>query len=247
MRNRVIYYFAIFMVAVIFIKLLPSSNGNSDVFSKRAKISLREIGNQLLLANKDSASLVLPIKRMDNLRFEISFQNKLFITPDSLVIIVKESLQADYFPQNYQVEVLRCSDAEVAYSYEINEDAEKTIIPCASRVLPSACYTVEIQFLQEVVRFDNRWSILILILLVFVVVEIYLRKRTIKKEQAKRTPKYTTLGSFRFYPEQNKLIKEAKEIALSKKECELLEIFVSNANQVLKRRPKFRHLCFQAA
>ncbi len=39
----------------------------------------------------------------------------------------------------------------------------------------------------------------------------------------------------KFYPEQNKLVKEADEISLSKKECELLEIFVANPNQVLKR------------
>ena len=31
------------------------------------------------------------------------------------------------------------------------------------------------------------------------------------------------------------LVKKAKEIALSKKECELLEIFIANANQVVKR------------
>ena len=43
------------------------------------------------------------------------------------------------------------------------------------------------------------------------------------------------LGSFRFYPAQNKLVKEAIEIPLSKKECELLEIFVARPNQVIKR------------
>lgn len=43
------------------------------------------------------------------------------------------------------------------------------------------------------------------------------------------------LGIFRFYPEQNKLVKEAEEIALSKKECELLALFLANPKQIIKR------------
>ena len=31
------------------------------------------------------------------------------------------------------------------------------------------------------------------------------------------------------------MVKEAEEISLSKKECELLEIFITNSNQVVKR------------
>ena len=46
---------------------------------------------------------------------------------------------------------------------------------------------------------------------------------------------HTTLGSFRFYPQQLKLVKEAVEIGLSKKECELLEIFIAKPNQVITR------------
>ena len=55
------------------------------------------------------------------------------------------------------------------------------------------------------------------------------RKKSIEEND------YTSLGSFHFYPEQNKLIKEAEEIPLSKKECELLAIFVAHPNQVIKR------------
>ena len=59
------------------------------------------------------------------------------------------------------------------------------------------------------------------------------KKKEIIKEN--KNEKQTILGSFIFYPEQNKLMQKAKEIALSKKECELLEIFVANANLVVKR------------
>lgn len=235
MKRRTIYAFTVLVVIVIMIKMLPSFNMNPDAFSKRAKIALREVGNQLLLANQDATSLILPVKRQGDLQFELSFQKKLSITPDSLVMIVKQGLKPAFFPQNYQVEVLQCLDDEVAYSYEINEDVEKTIIPCVNRVLPSACYTVEVQFLHEVGSFQNHWILLIGIIIALIGVEIFLRKRKSKKQQEKKTSTFTSIGSYRFYPQQNKLIKEAEEIALSKKECELLEIFVMNPNQVLKR------------
>jgi hypothetical protein len=235
MRKRTISFVVISVVTILLIKVLPSSNMHLDDFSKRAKISLREVGNQLLLSNQDSSSLVLPIKRTGDLQYAISFQKELSIVPDSLVTIVKESLPSVFFPQNYQVEVLRCFDDEVAYSYEVHEEKEKTIIPCMNRVLPRACYTVEVQFLQEAGSFQNRWIVLIAAFISLIFLEIFWKQRASKKQKKRESPSFTSLGSFRFYPDQNKLIKEAEEIALSKKECELLEIFVSNPNQVLKR------------
>jgi DNA-binding winged helix-turn-helix (wHTH) protein len=49
------------------------------------------------------------------------------------------------------------------------------------------------------------------------------------------TLKYISIGNFKFYPDQNKLINRANEIALSKKECEILEILVSKPNKIIKR------------
>jgi DNA-binding response OmpR family regulator len=46
---------------------------------------------------------------------------------------------------------------------------------------------------------------------------------------------YIVLGSFNFYQDQNKLVKAAVEIGLSKKECELLAILVAHPNQVITR------------
>jgi len=46
---------------------------------------------------------------------------------------------------------------------------------------------------------------------------------------------HNKIGHFKFYPEQHKLVKEATEISLSKKECELLTIFIAQPNQIIKR------------
>jgi len=55
------------------------------------------------------------------------------------------------------------------------------------------------------------------------------------KDNVEEDSNYASIGSFQFYPEQNKLVKQATEISLSKKECELLAIFVSRPNQTITR------------
>ncbi len=43
------------------------------------------------------------------------------------------------------------------------------------------------------------------------------------------------IGRFQFLPNENKLMLETKEISLSKKEVELLSLFVENPNKIIKR------------
>ena len=60
-------------------------------------------------------------------------------------------------------------------------------------------------------------------------------KKSKPESATQETGSMEKLGSFYFYPEQNKLVKEAQEIALSRKECELLALFVASPNQIIKR------------
>ena len=68
-----------------------------------------------------------------------------------------------------------------------------------------------------------------------VVLGIVFYKNKSKNSVKSNNDNYASIGSFQFYPELNKLLKQAIEISLSKKECELLEIFVANPNQIIKR------------
>ncbi len=227
----------IFLIVLVFVlwSFYPQENDKND-FSEKIKITLRQVGNQLLLFNQDSTSLVLPIKELETDKFQISFQKELSFEPSVLVAIVKLNLEKSAVAENYRVEVIECLNNEVSYSYEINADEEKTIIPCAGRVLPENCYTIQIKFLQKNnPKSSNRYLLYIFIpILLGIVYRKYSDKKSnVLKDDSKDSK--TVLGSFIFYPEQNKLVKKAKEIALSKKECELLEIFIANANQVVKR------------
>jgi DNA-binding winged helix-turn-helix (wHTH) protein len=232
MTKKLIYSFA----TLVSILILSCSSFNNDEFAERAKIALREVGNQLLLTNQDSTSLILPVVVLDESKYRLSFQQQLSFEPGNLVSIVQSNFKKSTLPEYYRVEVIQCKDGEVAYSYEMSMEEENTIIPCADRVLPKSCYIIELRFTKNVVSVTSNQSIIFAILCcIFSVLAFVLYKRRKTETIEKRDKSYTKIGSYKFYADQNKLIKEAVEISLSKKECELLEIFVANPNQVIKR------------
>ncbi|WP_405563649.1 winged helix-turn-helix domain-containing protein [Polaribacter sp. Asnod6-C07] len=237
MIQKKLFSLFLFLLLPFFIwSFYPQKKENID-FSKKVKIALRQVGNQLLLTNKDSTSLVLPIKEIDDLKFSISFEKELFFEPSILVKSIKNNLEKTSIHKNYRVEVVECLNNEVAYSYEINSKKEKTIIPCAGRVLPIKCYIIDVQFLEkkESIFNYNLLFYFFIPLIIGILYRMFFRSKKQKNEQENNNNKPLFLGSFIFYPEQNKLVQKAKEIALSKKECELLKIFVLNVNQVIKR------------
>lgn len=213
-----------------------AQTNNSNYSSEKIKIVLRQIGNELLLLNKDSTSLILPVQELQDNSFQISFQKKLSFEPNQLVAIVKNNFKKLDFPNNYRVQVLQCIDDEVAYSYEVSENLEKTIIPCSDRILTNQCYHIQIRFLDKEKKKKNLmyYYIFIPLILGFLYREFFLKNEN-KDKNAGVSANEKSLGSFLFYPDQNKLVKKTREIKLSKKECELLQLFVSKPNQIIKR------------
>jgi len=221
----------LFAVIIVFTSCVTNDN-----FSERVKISLRNVGHQLLLSNEDTTSLVLPVQQLSESTFKLSFQNNLKIEPDGLVTLVNRSFKVSNFPTNYILEVKNCVDREVVYSYEMRKKEEKAIIPCKGRVLPEGCYFIEVQFLKRRASNNSQFIFYGLLFLTLVLsVAVYQKKRKRRTETADNLTNVVSLGIFKFYPEQNKLVKQATEISLSKKECELLEIFISRPNEIIKR------------
>ena len=208
----------------------PSVNYN---FTETVKVALKDAGNKLLLANNDSTSLILPVVRLNENRYKLEFQNKLSITPDSLVSIVNESLKTANLPKRYIVEVVNCISEEVSYSFQITGVKEQNIVPCIGRNLPTDCYTIQILFLENESIFTQKIFYLILaVLLIGLVGFILFYKKISLKEEEKP---FSKIGHYKFYKDQNKLIKDTVEIKLSAKECELMAMFSTNQNQVIKR------------
>ncbi len=200
-------------------------------FSETVKVALRDVGNMLLHSNNDSTSLVLPISKLSDNRYELTFQSKLSITPDSLVSAVNHSLKTANLPKRYIVEVVHCGTKEVSYSFQIEGTSENDIVPCMGRNLPLDCYNIRIHFLEK--QFTLEYIALLLFFSVLIMLLFYFKTR--HKHHPNEIVNFSRIGDYKFYKDQNKLIKEAIEIKLSKKECELISILGAHVNEVVKR------------
>jgi len=186
------------------------------------------------MSHQDSTSLILPVKKITNEKFELSFQSQLAFNPDSLVVFVKNSIDKTSLPKNYRVEVIQCNDKEVAYSYEVKNNKDQSIIPCGGRELPLNCYTIQVQFIKNKAnRYGYFWFIGAVFILLGLVWWLYQIKNKTKDQS--NNPLFYKIGSYKFDKDQSKLLYVEKEIGLSKKECELLEIFATHPNEVIKR------------
>jgi len=89
MNKKRIYLYSGLLILVFIAWLSSDSSEVLKEESEVAKIALREIGHQLLLANQDTSSLVLPIISLEASKYKLSFQKQLSIEPDSLVSMYK--------------------------------------------------------------------------------------------------------------------------------------------------------------
>ncbi|MGB1307740.1 MAG: winged helix-turn-helix domain-containing protein [Oceanihabitans sp.] len=236
MNNRTTFLFKSFGLILLFVCAFSCKETANNNFSETVKVSLREVGHKLLLVDQDSTSLVHPVLSLGNNKYQITFENSLTIQPDSLVAIIKNSFEKADLPKHYITEVTRCNDQEVAYSYAMKKDVEKGIIPCGGRDLKNGCYLVTVHFTKITTQNKGASNFLYILgfsLLVFIAWIFYRRKQNAGQDT--EVTDYRSLGMFKFYPEQNKLIKAATEISLSKKECEILALFVEQPNQIITR------------
>ncbi len=225
------------LLAILFFTFLNCKDDTpQNHFSETVKVALRDAANTLLLTNSDSTSLILPVKKLNDNKYEIAFQNKLSITPDSLVTAISHSLKTANLPKQYIVEVINCNKDEVFYSFQIKGTKESDIVPCLSRHLPTDCYTIQVLFFEKTPWLTNKIYPILLILLIsiFIFGFFFIKKRKPKTTIEEAIP-FSKIGDYKFYKGQNKLIKEAIEIKLSAKECELISILSANQNQIVKR------------
>lgn len=235
-KGRLILYCALLILVLIAWIYAEEKDSNKES-PERVKIALREVGNQLLLQQNDSTSRVLPVVAKEDSVYELSFETGLTFAPGALVAVVDSIFQKTTLPDNYIAEVIQCTDEEVAYSYEMTDTRENTLVACKSRVLPKACYTIALSFTGggKTSFINPKVFRLLFALIAFIFLVDVLLTRRKRTNLAKENLGTFTIGMFKFYPEQNKLVKEAAEINLSKKECELLAIFVASPNTVIKR------------
>jgi DNA-binding winged helix-turn-helix (wHTH) protein len=229
------------VIIVILISVVAFINKQDDIPGKHVEVVLRDIGHQLLLTAKDSTSRVLPIKKINENTYQVSFQNNFSFISDSLINIVEREFQKTALTKNYIVNLKSCKQNETVFAFEINNQAGD-LTPCRGRKLEVGCYVIEIEFLKKN-KFNFFWLLLLIIPLGMI--GFYVKDRFQKKaaeESIIDNDDYIQLASFRFYTDTNVLKSEHKNITLSEKETKALKIFAQNINQTVEREKLMKEI-----
>ena len=137
------------LLLLMFISLICvafSMAGSDDFDIARREVLLRRIGHEILLQSGDSTSRVLPIKKIAENEYQISFENAFTFQSDLLVKTTQHLLAKDPLASDYVVNVLNCANASVAYGYAISKNKKDDIVACIGRRQYIACYMINIKF-----------------------------------------------------------------------------------------------------
>ena len=237
--------FILFGSSIIIIVMLISAaafiNNKNEIPGKHLEVVLRDIGHQLLLSAKDSSSRVLPVKKLNENKYQISFQNDFGFISDTLINLVQRTFQRNGLANDYIVNLRECEQNETVFAFEINNQTGD-LTPCRGRTLEVGCYVIEIDLLKKT-RFNSYWLIGLIIPLGLA--GFYVKNKVRKKEE--KEPVYTNndyiqLGSFRFYADNNVLTIGNNNIPLSEKETKALKIFAENINQIVDREKLMKEI-----
>ncbi|TKB96932.1 winged helix-turn-helix domain-containing protein [Pedobacter cryophilus] len=210
--------------------------GSDDFDIAKREILLRRIGHELLLQSGDSTSRVLPIKKISENEYQISFENELTFEPSYLVDITNRLLAKDPLANDYVVNVINCSNSSIVYGYAISKNKKDDIVSCIGRKQASACYKVNIKFKQTGLSIVKSGYLLGSLSLLAFFGFIFFRVAKPPKAllQSQDTDLFT-LGSVCFDPKNRKLNINGKTIELTGTESRLLLIFAQSPNETIER------------
>ena len=240
MKRFILFGSSIILIAIL-IAAVAFVNKKNEIPANHLEVVLRDIGHQLLLSAKDSSSRVLPVKQLNENKYQISFQNNFSFISDTLMNIVERAFQKNALVKDYIVNVKNCEQKEIVLAFEMNNKTGN-LTPCKGRKLGTGCYFIEIDLLKTT-QFNFFWLLLLIIPLSFV--GFYLKDTFRKKEEKEpifENNDYIQLGNFRFYTNDNVLKIDNKSITLSEKETKALKIFAENINQIVEREKLMKEI-----
>lgn len=216
-------------------------NKKNEIPEKHVELVLRDLGHQLLLRAKDSSSRVLPVKKLDENTYQISFQNDFGFISDTLINLIQRTFQNNALANAYIVNLRNCKQNETVFAFEINGQTGD-LTPCRGRTLEHGCYVIEIEFLKK-----NAFNLYFLLPLIIPLsfAGFYVHKTILKKEGKESildNNDFIQLGNIRFYTDNNLLKSETKTITLSEKESKALKIFAENVNQIVEREKLMKEI-----
>ncbi|RFZ85425.1 winged helix family transcriptional regulator [Mucilaginibacter terrenus] len=237
LSGKLNYVFAAITLLLISTICVAFGMAQGDDFDlARREILLRRIGHELLLQSGDSTSRVLPVKKIANNEYQISFEKDFTFLPDSLVNTTRRLLAKDPLAGDYVVNVLNSGGAGITYGYAVSENKKYDIVACIGRKQPKAYYTINIKFKPgAIITVRNK---ILLGGLPFLALVGFVLFRYGKPPKALTEVQYTntlTLGQGLFDAKNRKLFVNGNTTELTGTETRLLRIFALAPNEIIER------------
>ena len=227
--------YVIALLLLVLISLVFFVNANSDFDLSRREVLLRRIGHEILLQSGDSTSRVLPVKKIAENEYQISFEKEFSFVTDSLVNTTKRLLVKDYHVTDYVVNVINCDNSSVAYGYAISKNKKEDILACVGRKQPIACYKINIKFKTSDVVTANYKYYLVGLAFLLLIGFIFWKLKPKKELPKDLSNKQFTFGSVVFDAQKRQLEINNETIDLTATETCLLLIFASSPNETIER------------
>ncbi|WP_026725091.1 winged helix-turn-helix domain-containing protein [Flavobacterium sasangense] len=227
--------YIIALLLLVLISLVFFVNNANDFDLSRREVLLRRIGHEILLQSGDSTSRVLPIKKIAENEYQISFEKEFSFVTDSIVNTTKRLLIKDYQVTDYVVNVINCANSSVTYGYAISKNKKEDILACVGRKQPIACYKINIKFKpNDIVTTNYKYYLggLSFLLLIGFVFWKFKHKKQLPKID---NNKLFTFGSVVFDAQKRQLEINKETIDLTATETRLLLIFASSPNETIER------------
>nr|WP_314498986.1 winged helix-turn-helix domain-containing protein [uncultured Chryseobacterium sp.] len=232
-------FFGFILLSFIFIICAAfSTEDNNDFDFAKREVLLRKIGHELLLQSGDRTSRVLPVKRISENEYQISFENNLSFQPDSLVNLTKRVLAKDPLTSDCIVNVLNCGNSSIAYGYSVSKEKKDDIVACLGRKQPKACYIIDIKFKPAALSTAKSGYLLGGLSFLALVGFVFFRSKYVKSGKVVPETQKTdmlTLGSVLFDTKNRKLIIGEKTVELTATESRVLIIFALSPNEIIER------------
>ncbi len=232
------YLYILVLLLFAFVICAAFSIADNDDFDiARKEVLLRKIGHELLLQSGDSTSRVLPLQKIADNEYRISFENNLTFKSDSLVNTTRRLLAKDLLVGDYVVNVLRCGSLGVVYGFAISGIEKDNIVACSGRRQPTACYEINIKFKPTGMAMPEKGYLLgglpFLAFIGFVLLRSFKPQRLVDSD---RNTDMLTLGPVLFDIKERQLTINGNTISLTGTETRLLLIFASSPNETIERK-----------
>lgn len=244
MTFRPLYLFIAASLIIIISLIAGFKSDDADFVLAKELIVMREIGHEILLSSRDSSSRVLPVRKIQENKYQIEFESTIQFTPDSIVRIIQHAVETNKLPGDYIVNVVECQKNQVIFGYAILQSEQTNLVPCKGRSQPKACYSINITFRNTGLSSLNKnylvkaggFSALILILSGLA---IGYRQKGADKSIEQKAPAVNSaviaVGGYTFHSDKQYLESDAEQIQLSETESKLLYILASKPNSLIER------------